>query len=70
MPISVKLIDQLLEGCKSPDDILGEAGWLKQRTKKVAERALSAEMEQYLGYATHAPEGKNSGNFRKGKSSQ
>ena len=70
MPISDKLIDQLLEGCDSPDDILGEAGLLKQLTKKVAERALNAEMEQHLGYAKHAPEGKNSGNSRNGKSSK
>lgn len=70
MPISDKLIDQLLEGCDSPDDILGEAGLLKQLTKKVAERALSAEMEQHLGYAKHAPQGKNSGNSRNGTSSK
>lgn len=70
MPISDKLIDQLLEGCDSPDDILGEAGLFKQLTKKVAERALNAEMEQHLGYAKHAPEGKNSGNSRNGKSSK
>ena len=68
MPISDKLIDQLLEGCDSPEDILGEAGLLKQLTKKVAERALNAEMEQHLGYAKHAPEGRNSGNSRNGKS--
>ena len=70
MPISDKLIDQLLEGCDSPDDILGEAGLLKQLTKKVAVRALSAEMEQHLGYAKHALEGKNSGNSRNGKTSK
>ena len=70
MPISDKLIDQLLEGCDSPEDILGEAGLLKQLTKKVAERALNAEMEQHLGYAKHAPEGRNSGNSRNGKSSK
>lgn len=29
MPISDKLIDQLLEGNKSPEDILGEEGLLK-----------------------------------------
>ena len=46
MPISDKLIDQLLDGCDSPEDILGEAGLLKQLTKKVAERALNAEMER------------------------
>ena len=70
MPISDKLIDQLLEGYDSPDDIIGEAGLLKQLTKKVAERALNAEMEQHLGYAKHAPEGRNSGNSRNGKSSK
>ena len=70
MPISDKLIDQLLEGCDSPEDILGEAGLLKQLTKKVAERALNAEMEQHLGYAKHAAEGRNSGNSRNGKSSK
>ncbi|GAP75362.1 mobile element protein [Pseudoalteromonas sp. SW0106-04] len=70
MPISDKLIDQLLEGCDSPEDILGEAGLLKQLTKKVAERALNAEMEQHLGYAKNASEGRNSGNSRNGKSSK
>lgn len=70
MPITDKLIDQLLDGCDSPDDILGEAGLLKQLTKKVAERALNAEMEQHLGYAKHAPEGKNSGNSRNGMSTK
>jgi transposase-like protein len=70
MPITNKLIDQLLDGCDSPDDILGEAGLLKQLTKKVAERALNAEMEQHLGYAKHASQGKNSGNSRNGKSTK
>jgi transposase-like protein len=70
MPITDKLIDQLLDGCHSPDDILGEAGLLKQLTKKVAERALNAEMKQHLGYAKHAAEGKNSGNSRNGKSTK
>jgi transposase-like protein len=68
MPITDKLIDQLLEGCSSPDDILGESGLLKQLTKKVAERALEAEMEEHLGYAKHDAAGKNTGNSRNGKS--
>ena len=33
MPIPDKLIDQLLEGCSSPEEILGESGLLKQLTK-------------------------------------
>jgi len=67
MPISDKLIDQLLEGCDSPEDILGEAGLLKQLTKKVAERALEAEMQAHLGYAPNDTVGNNSGNSRNGK---
>ncbi len=67
MPISDKLIDQLLEGKSSREDILGEDGLLKELTKKVAERALEAEMEEHLGYAKHDPSGKNSGNSRNGK---
>ncbi|WP_286241170.1 IS256 family transposase [Neptuniibacter halophilus] len=68
MPISDELIAQLLEGCSSPDDILGEDGLLKQLTKKVAERALDVEMNEHLGYAKNEPSGKNSGNSRNGKS--
>ena len=67
MPISDKLIDQLLDGCDSPEDILGEAGLLKQLTKKVAERALEAEMQTHLGYAPNDSAGNNSGNSRNGK---
>ena len=37
MPISDKLIEQLLEGYDSIENILGEAGLLKQLTKKLAE---------------------------------
>lgn len=67
MPISDELIAQLLEGCSSPDDILGEDGLLKQLTKKVAERALDVEMNEHLGYAKNDPSGKNTGNSRNGK---
>ena len=55
MPISNELIAQLLEGCSSPDDILGEDGLLKQLTKKVAERAVDVEMNEHLGYAKNDP---------------
>ena len=68
MPISDKLIDQLLEGKSSPEDILGEDGLLKELTKRVAERALEAEMAHHLGYAKHDPAGSNTGNSRNGKS--
>ncbi len=70
MPIPYNLIDLLLEGCSSPEDILGESGLLKQLTKRIAERVLDAEMDSHLGYAKHASHGKNTGNSRNGKSSK
>lgn len=68
MPIPDNLIDQLLAGCSSPDDILGESGLLTQLTKRLAERALEAEMASHLGYAKHDAQGKNTGNSRNGNS--
>ena len=61
------LLDELLKGCRSPEDILGEHGLLKQLTKRMVERALEAEMSDHLGYAPHAPEGRGTGNSRNGR---
>jgi putative transposase len=61
------LIDDLLKDYKKPEDIIGENGLLKQLTKALLERALSAEMTEHLGYAKHDPAGHHSGNSRNGK---
>jgi putative transposase len=61
-----RILDELIQG-KSPEEILGQDGVLKQLTKRLVERALEAEMTTHLGYARHAPEGRNSGNSRNGK---
>jgi putative transposase len=66
--INLDLIDQLLADYKSPEDVLGENGLLKQFTKAILERALKAELSHHLGYEKHDPAGKNSGNARNGKS--
>jgi len=66
--INLDLIDQLLKDYKSPEDVLGENGLLKQLTKAVLERALKAELSHHLGYEKHDPAGNNSGNARNGKS--
>ena len=66
--INLDLIDQLLADYKSPEDVLGENGLLKQLTKAVLERALKAELSHHLGYEKHSPEGKNNSNTRNGKS--
>jgi putative transposase len=68
MTIRPELIDELLKGHTSPQDILGEGGLLKQLTKAVVERCLEAELDTHLGYKKHAPEGKGTGNSRNGRS--
>jgi putative transposase len=66
--INLDLIDQLLKDYKSPDDVLGENGLLKQFTKAVLERAMQAELSHHLGYEKHSLNGNNSGNSRNGTS--
>src|SRR5256885_9573585 len=66
MAIDLKLIDKLLADYKSPEDIIGENGLLKQLTKALLERAMQAELTENLGYEKHDPAGHNSGNSRNG----
>ena len=42
------LLDELLEDCHSPEDILGEAGLMKQIKKRLVERALAGELNHHL----------------------
>jgi len=64
-----KLLDELIKG-KTPQEIAGEGGLLQQLTKKLYERMLEGEMTHHLGYPPNAPEGKNTGNSRNGKSTK
>jgi putative transposase len=66
MAIDAKLVDELLKDYKSPEQIIGENGLLKQLTKALLERAMQAEMTSHLGYEKHDPAGYNSGNSRNG----
>jgi putative transposase len=70
MSLDQELIDRLLVDYEKPEDIIGESGLLKQLTKALVERALSAELSTHLGYAKHAVEGRGSGNSRNGASSK
>lgn len=68
MAIRKELVDELLKDYKSPEDVIGDNGILKQLTKAIIERALGAELTSHLGYEPHSAEGKNSGNSRNGTS--
>ena len=64
-----KLIDELIAG-KTPEEIVGEGGLLQALTQRVYERALEGEMTHHLGYPPRAPEGRNTGNSRNGKTTK
>ncbi len=68
MGIDTKLIDELLVGYKTPEQIVGENGLLKQLTKAVLERMMHAEMTDHLGNQKHDSSGYNTGNSRNGTS--
>jgi len=71
MSIDKELLDQLMEG-RSSGDLFGKDGILAELTKALAERALTAEMEEHLGgeRAEGVAEGKNHPPNRRNGSSQ
>ena len=66
MPITPKVLDEILKDYEKPEDLFNENGLLQQLTKALVERALSGEMTHHLGYKKHSPAGNNSGNSRNG----
>ncbi|MCG8606810.1 IS256 family transposase [bacterium] len=68
MSLNEELITELLKDYKSPEDLLGKDGILKQLQKAIIEKALEAEMTHHLGYEKHQRSGGTSENSRNGKS--
>jgi len=62
------LIKELLKDYKSPEDLIGKDGLLKQLTKALLEKALDSELTEHLGYEKNALSGKTTSNTRNGKS--
>jgi putative transposase len=61
-----ELIDELLAGARTPEEITGPAGLLQRLTKRLIERAMAAELSEHLGYEHgQAPPG-GVGNARNG----
>jgi putative transposase len=65
-----RLLDELLKECKSPEDILGKHGLLRQLTKRAVERALAGEMTAHLGYEPHERGEQARENTRNGKTAK
>jgi len=65
--LSDELIDELLAGARTAEEIAGPDGLLRQLTRRLLERALQAEITEHLGYpAGQAPPG-GAGNSRNGQ---
>lgn len=46
MTISKEILDELLQGVERPEDLLGEAGLMKELKIKLMERMLGAEVRR------------------------
>ena len=53
-----EVLDQLLEDCDKPEDILGAKGLLASLQKSILERILEAELTDHLGYCKHEAAGR------------
>ena len=47
------VVDELLAGARSEEEIAGPGGVLAQLTKRLVERALEVELTDHLGYEPH-----------------
>ena len=64
--VSDAVIDQLLAGARTEEEIAGPGGVLAQLTKRLIERALEVELTEHLGYEPHAEPPGGAGNQRNG----
>jgi len=66
MTIPNDMLDALMKDYKNPEDLIGETGLLKQLTKQLLERAMTAEMTEHLGYEKNAQAANKISNYRNG----
>src|SRR6266536_1748571 len=64
--LSDEVIDELLAGARTEEEIVGPGGVLAQLTKRLVERALAAELSEHLGYEPHQEPPGGAGNTRNG----
>ncbi len=62
-----ELVDELLAGAKTEEEIFGQGGLFSQLTKRLVERAMEVELTGHLGYEPHMEPPGGTGNTRNGK---
>ena len=63
-----EVIDQLLAGACTEEEIAGPGGLLAELTRRLVERALEVELTDHLGYEPHTEPPGGTGNTRNGTS--
>src|SRR5256885_14618757 len=61
-----ELVDELLSGADSEEEIVGPGGLLARLTKRLVERAMEVELPEHLGYEPHQEPPGGVGNTRNG----
>jgi putative transposase len=61
-----EVIDELLAGARTEEEITGSGGLLSQLTKRLVERAMEVELADHLGYEPHQEPPGGVGNTRNG----
>jgi putative transposase len=64
--IGNELIDELLAGASTEEEIAGPGGLLAELTKRLVERAMEVELTDHVGYEPHAEPPGGAGNTRNG----
>jgi putative transposase len=66
--ISNAMIDELLAGASTEQEIAGPGGLLAELTKRLVERAMEVELTEHVGYEPHQEPPGGTGNTRNGTS--
>jgi len=64
--ISNQVIDELLAGASTEEEIAGPGGLLAELTKRLVERAMEVELTDHVGYEPHQEPPGGGGNTRNG----
>ena len=64
--ISNEMIDELLAGASTEQEIAGPGGLLAELTKRLVERAMEVELTDHVGYEPHLEPAGGTGNTRNG----
>jgi putative transposase len=65
-----EVIDELLAGARTEEEIVGPGGVLAQLTKRLVARAMSAELTEHLGDELHLEPPGGAGNTRNGSTAK